>query len=271
MTNKDFRRRAWELCRENFGLLLSATFVASLISSLGMSLTTSMEGSLISSMIGIVFSILSALISVGMIRFILDIWHGEKPALSVLFSQKHRLGTYICFTILMALICVGIVIGLMMTGMILYSNTAMIVGMLIAVALMLYLVLRFEMTTTCIVLCPTFRTTECMRTAWRASKGNVWRLLCNAFILGLPLFVAQGLLIGYQTYLSLTGQMLNTVGSLLLDLGSVLISALLSGYIYLGSFSLHEHLLGQYFAAQPGPWSAPASTEEPILLDEEKE
>jgi len=246
MTNKEIRRRAWELCRENFGLLLSATFLTSLISTLGMNLSTSMEGSLLSLLIGIALSIVSAIMSIGMVRFILDIWHGETPALSVLFSQKHRFFTYICYAILMTLICCGIVVGLMLAGVILYSNIALILGALIAFVAMLWLVLRFEMTIPCIVLHPTLRTTQCMRIAWHASKGNVWRLLCNSFVLGLPLFAAQGLLIGYQTYLTMTGQMLNTMGSLLLDFGSVLISALLSGYIYLGSYALHEQLLNQF-------------------------
>lgn len=276
MTNKEFRRRAWALCRENFRLILGATFLASLISSLGMSLATSINASAVSLLIGVALTIVSIIMSIGMVRFILDIWHGEKPALSVLFSQKHRFFAYIGFMILFSLMLSGVMLGVMLVGTILYTDAALIVCALISLIAVLWLAIRFEMTAVCIVLFPNFRTTQCMRIAWRASKGNVWRLLCNTFVLGLPLFAAQGLLFGYSVYLSLTGQMLNAVGSLLLDFGSILISALLNGYIYLGSFSLHEYLLQQYFAAQPGyfaaePGEVSANEESPLLLEDEYE
>ena len=127
----------------------------------------------------------------------------------------------------------------------------------------MWFVIRFEMTVTCMVIRRTGGVTECMRIAWRASKGNVWRLFCNSFVLSLPLIAAQALLIGYQTYLMLTGQMLNTVGSLLLDAASIMLTALLSGYVYLSIHPLHEQLLENYFAANPeiAPIGLPSSNE----------
>jgi len=111
---------------------------------------------------------------------------------------------------------------------------------------MIWIGLRYEMTTACIVLRPHLGTTDCMRTAWRASKGNVGRLFCNAFVLNLPLLFAQALLIGYQTFLTMNGQVLNGFGSIVLDVASTLISALLTGYIALGTYALHEQLLDEY-------------------------
>lgn len=281
MTNKEIRRRAWELCRENFGLILSATFLTSLISTLTMEVVSWMDAPLLTLIASIFLMILSGIMSIGMVRFILDIWHGETPTLSVLFSQKHRLGTFICYNLLTILLVLAVYLAAFIPLAIITSlvqaytqlpvSIFVIICMVIATIPPLWLILRFEMAVTCMVIRHSYRATECMRTAWRTSKGNVWRLLCNEFILGLPLFLAQGLLTGYQTYLLMTGQMLNDIGFLLLDFGTVLISALLSGYIYLGTYPLHEQLLESYLASHPEKAAAETWTELPASDEEYEE
>lgn len=283
MTNKEIRGRAWELCREKFGLILSATFLLSLISSLTMSITAYVQIPLLTLAATVFLGVITAIVTLGMVRFILDLWHGETPALSTLFSQKHRFWTFVCYFILMSLIITGVMLAVMVPltilGSVAMASSALYqIFMIVALPLMLvpvmWFTLRFELALTCMVIRHSYRTTECMRIAWRASKGKIWRLFCQMLVLNLPLFLAQGLLFGYQTYLSLTGQMLNAVGTILLDLGSILITALLSGYIYLGTYALHEQLLEEYFAAHPEQsaqelWNAP--TEDPLLLEDEYE
>lgn len=286
MTNKDFRRRAWELCRANFGLLLSATVLQSLISTISLQLMSMTEAPLLSTLISLCLFVLSAIISLGMVRFVLDIWHGDRPALSVLFSQKHRFFTYIGYTLLIGLIVIGITLASIMVfgiagGVFAGADTItaqimILLSSFVAIVLGVWFALRFEMAITCMVLRPSCGATECMRIAWRASKKNAWRLFCNEFILSLPLVLAQMLLTGYATYLLMSGQTLTGVGSLLLDIASMMITALLSGYIMLGIYSLHEHLLEKYFAEHPWQYAEetqnpPVEEVDPLLLEDEYE
>lgn len=272
MTNKDFRRRAWELCREKFGVILRATFFMSLISWLGMQLAYLMDAPLFSSLISILLTAISIVISIGMVRFILDIWHGETPTLAVLFSQKHRIWTYICYVLLVGLIGLIVYFAAMMLfgiiGAMVQLEAVVFIGMMVSLIPMLWLVLRFEMALVCAVLRPSYGAIDCMRTAWRASKGKAWRLFCNEFVLYLPLMLAQILLYGYQLYLMYTGQTLNVVGSLLLDIASMTITALLSGYIYLGTYSLHEHLLNECSYVPPRQQTGCSIAPETLSLEE---
>lgn len=257
MTNREIRKLAWKKCKENFWRILSASFLTSLISTLLMNLSVSTESVGLVFVAEIALIVLSVLMSLGMVRFILDIWHEQPTSLSVLFSQKRRFWTCICSGLLIALIAFGVMIPFILLWLAILFTSEMIVAVLCTIAiiadfvLLFWIMLRYEMITTCIVLNPSMRATECMRTVWRASKGNVGRLFCNGFVLNLPLLAAQALLIGYQTFLTINGQALNTFGSLLLDAASLLISALLSGYIALGTYALHEQLLNSCAPAQP--------------------
>lgn len=267
MTNKEIRRRAWELCRANFGTILGASFLISLISSLMINITYLLGESILSSFLSIGFVILNAIMTLGMVRFILNIWHGQPAPLSLLFSQKHRLGTSILCGLLIILLSVGIMIAAFIPSSVCLavSETFGIIMTVVTTIVMLFLIiwigLRFEMTTACIVLRPSLGATDCMRTAWRASKGKVGRLFCNAFVLNLPLFIAQALLMGYQIFLGIRGQSLNLFGALMLDIASMLISSLLTGYIALGTYALHEQLLDDYAPIEPESIELPAAEE----------
>ena len=264
MTNKEIRRRAWELCREHFWTILGASFLTSLISSLMLNISYLLGDSLLSSLVSIGLVVLSLIMSLGMVRFILNIWHGQPAPLSVLFSQKHRLGASILSGLLISLISAGISIAVFIPAVaaLAVSETlgaiVAIVAALVLAVLMIRIGMRYAMTTACIVLEPSRGAVDCMRTAWRASKGKVGRLFCNAFVLNLPLFIAQALLIGYQIFLGMRGQMLNGFGSIVLDVASMLISALLTGYIALGTYALHEQLLDEYLGSQPHTIELPA-------------
>lgn len=261
MTNREIRRRAWELCRENFWTILGATFLVSLISTLMMNIVYLLGNSILSAVVSLGLAVLSALVTLGMVRFVLDIWHGRSASISVLFSQRHRFWTHLGSSILIGLIVAGVYLAVFIPVIIFLFISETLAAILAVVALIaelvliIWIALRYEMTTTCVVLRPELRATECMRTAWHASKGKIGRLFCNAFVLNLPMFIAQGLLIGYQTFLVMNGQALNGFGSLLLSLASTLISALLTGYIALGTYALHEQLLDEYM---PLPAEEPA-------------
>lgn len=252
MTNKEIRRRAWELCKENFWTILGASFLISLISTLSMNLVVLLGDSILSSMVMIGLAVLNVILTLGMVRFILDIWHGRPTSLSMLFSQRRRFWTSVLSSLLISLIVLGVIFAMFIpvAASIFISESLggilAIVAVLAASVLLIWMGLRYEMVTACIVLEPAFGATDCMSTAWRASKGNVGRLFCNAFVLNLPLFVAQALLMGYQSFLMMNGQVLNGFGSIVLDVASTLISALLTGYIALGTYALHEQLLDEY-------------------------
>lgn len=273
MTNKEFRHRAWELTRQNFWKILSATLIVSLISTCVSMLASLSTLSALTVIAIIALEINSVLVSLGMVRFILNIWHGEPTSIAVLYSQRKRFWTYVCFTVLLALIACAIAIPLAIAIAVptlsssipeIPAIIAMVALYLLLCALLIWISFRFEMTTVCIVLHPEMRATECMRTAWRASKGHVKRLLCNTLVLSLPLLLAQGLFLGYQVFLQLSGQALNGVASAVLEIASMLITALLSGYIYLGSFSLDEYLLGLYTnrASGDGPTAVYLASDE---------
>lgn len=252
MTNKEIRRRAWELCRENFWTILGATFLVSLISTLMLNIVYLLGDSLLAAFVSIALGVLSTIVTLGLVRFILDIWHGQPTSISVLFSQRHRFWTHVGSSLLIGLIMAGIYLAMMIPcviGMFISEVAAAILGVVSLIAgiiIIIWMAFRYEMTTSCVVLRPNLRATECMRTAWHASKGKISRLFCNAFILNLPLAIAQALLIGYQVFLDANGQTLNGFGSLLLAVASTLISALLTGYIALGTYALHEQLLDEY-------------------------
>lgn len=266
MTNKDIRRRAWELCRENFWTILGASFLISLISTLLVNIGYYSESSVLMLIAEIALGVISTIVTLGMVRFILDIWHGQPTSLAVLFSQKKRFWTSVCSGLLVGLIGVGIMLPfiILIVAAVFISESlggvVAVIAIIAACVLMLWIALRYEMVTACIVLRPSCGATDCMRAAWRASKGNVGRLFCNAFVLNLPLAAAQILLTGYQTFLAMNGQTLNGFGSIVLDVASMLISALLTGYIALGTYALHEHLLENHFRSNPETWnSAPTS------------
>ena len=246
MTNKEIRRRAWELCREKFGLILSATFVISLVSSLSGLLAYSQSG--LGSLVSLVLSALSMIISLGIIRYMLDVWHDKTPALSVLFSMKRKVLSFLGFVLLITLLCIGIALAVSLPAAFALfmvfpeSDLPIIITAVLALLPMLWFVIRFEMAATCMVIRPSLGAISSMRISWRASKGNAWRLFCQTLIAGLPTYIAQVLLTGYSLYLTLTGQMLNTVGSLLLDAASIMLTALLSGYVYLSIHPLHRTL-----------------------------
>lgn len=249
MTNKEIRRRAWTLCRENFWTILGATFLMSLISTMMLNLVSMPSDSLLPTVAMIALSVLSTIMNLGLIRFILDIWHGQPTALSVLFSQRRRFWTSVLSSMLLGLIFMGILIAFSIL-IVVFISVSETLGSVIAIiatiaicVLILWIALRFDMTAACIVLRPSLGATDCMRASWRASKGNVGRLFCNMFVLNLPLVAAETLLIGYQTFLYANGQTLNAFGSIVLDVASTLISALLTGYIALGTYALHEQLL----------------------------
>lgn len=266
MTNKEIRRRAWELCRTHFRMILGASFLISLISSLMINIVYLLGDSPVSSLVTIGLAVLSAIMTLGMVRFILDIWHEQPTFLSVLFSQRHRFWTNVRCGLLLGLIVVGIamVVTFPLVLSVAATESMTLPAILITVAasvLIIWIGLRFEMTTACVVLRPDLGARACMRTAWRASKGNVFRLFCNALILNLPLLAAQALLMGYQIFLSMRGQMLNGFGAIVLDIASMLISALLTGYIALGTYALHEQLLDAYAPVPPQNIELPASEE----------
>lgn len=252
MTNKEIRRRAWALCKENFWTILGASFLISLLSTLSMNLAYLLGDSLLSSMVMIALSVLSTILTLGMVRFILDIWNGQPTSLSVLFSQRRRFWTHCLSSILVSLIVAGITIAAFIPVVVCNAISDVLGGILAVIVtiaasvLMIWMAFRYEMTTACIVMEPALGATDCMRAAWRASKGNVGRLFCNGFVLNLPMLLAQALLIGYQTFLTTNGQVLNGFGSIVLSVASTLISALLTGYIALGTYALHEQLLNEY-------------------------
>lgn len=249
MTNREIRKQAWKLCKENFWRILGASFLTSLISTLLVSIASVTGSPVLLFVAEIALMVISVLMTLGMVRFILDIWNGQPTSISVLFSQKSRFWTSVCSGLLIGLISLAIMlpVGLLCVAISSVSETVglvlTVILMIAACVLLVWIMLRYEMITTCIVLNPSMRATECMRTTWRASKGNIGRLFCNALVLNLPLLVAQMLLIGYQVFLSMNGQALNFFGSLLLDVASLLISSLLTGYIALGTYALHEQLL----------------------------
>lgn len=253
MTNKEIRKRAWELCRANFWKILGGTFLISLISTVTMELALWTESSIFASLGLLAVMVLSVIMSLGMIRFILDIWHGESTSLSVLFSQKHRFWTNLGAGLLLTLIFFGLLLAAALISLLAISVSETlgaiitVVVIIAAVVLVIWMSLRFELIATCIVLNHSMGPIGCMRTSWRASKGNLKRLFCNGFVLNLPLIVAEILLSSFQYgYLYMSGLTLNPFGSLLLRIASTLLTALLSGYIYLGTYALHEQLLENY-------------------------
>lgn len=274
MTNREIRKLAWKKCRENFWLILGAAFLSSLLSTLLMSLTYTTGNAGLIALAEIALIVLSVLMTLGMVRFVLDIWHDQPTSLAVLFSQKSRFWTSVCAGLLIALIAFGVMIPFILLWLAILFTSEMIIAVLCLIAiiadfvLLFWIMLRYEMVTTCIVLNPSMRATECMRTVWRASKGNVGRLFCNGFVLNLPLLAAQMLLLGYQVFLSVNGQALNFFGSFLLDAASTLISSLLTGYIALGTYALHEQLLNTYSPVQP---EAAAPVELPSAEDSSDE
>lgn len=261
VTNSEIRKRAWELCRANFGRILSVTFFYSLVTTLALLLGSYLaEYSVVLSIALLVITVVVLpAMEIGMIRFSADIWHDQPTGIGVLFKYFNRLPRIWGISLLIYLITIAILspyIAMMVGELLTNGEFSILFAALTAVVLPVLAVLsiwvgiRFSLALTCIITNPELGAIDCMKTSWRASKKNAWRLYCNAFVLSLPLAVSQAL-IELLIPTNSTGIMIFIAG-----IASTLIQTLFTGYIALGQFGLAEYLLNggdAQFPALPEP------------------
>lgn len=246
MSNREIRRRAWDLCRGNFWKIFGAScFISILITA------CTVLGALMG-ILGMLIAvaamlILTPVLEVGMVQFTGNLWNDEFASISTLFTHTDKIGRIwgILFQLLLRALLVMLPFGAVMFASGLIGGTAptMMIAVNIAVALaslavMFWIGIRLSLPLFALVMHPQLKASECIRVSWNVTRGKVWRIFCHSLILALPMIAMEVLV---QLFIHFN--QINGVGSFVLNLATTLLSALFNGYITLGQYGLAQQLI----------------------------
>lgn len=254
MTNKEIRKKAWELSKANFWRLLGVTLFIALITvpfilpyaAVFMSTTDgSMPGagaSLTASVSIFLMMIVAPILEAGLLQYLSNLWNGQAAGIRTLFTHARRVLRLIGIGLLTVLCMYAVMIPGMLLLMLLGSFVpflAFIVGILWVIAIV-FVMFRISPAMTAFILDPDRKAVQCIGTAWRATKGNVRRMFSHSFMLILPYFAAS-LLIALLT--PVTGAYASAIANTIVSVATMLFSALFSIYAQIGMYGLNEQLL----------------------------
>lgn len=273
VTNSEIRKRAWTLCKANFGKILSVTFFYSLVTTLVALLGTSLAAYM--PVLGIALLIFAVIVlpamEIGLIRFAADVWHEQPTGFGVLLQYFNRLPRIWGVSLLASLPVLAIyipIIAMIVAELLTAGELSLLVAVIAVLVvptlsiLAIWIELRFSLALTCLVTSPELRAVDCLKTSWRASKKNCGRIFCNSLVLSLPLAISQ-LLIEFLIPTGSAGIMVFIAG-----IATTLIQTLFTGYISLGQFGLAEYLLNGGDAQFP---SLPAPEDEDEEYEDDEE
>jgi len=112
---------------------------------------------------------------------------------------------------------------------------------------LIWISLRLSLTLPAFILNPERRAGQCIRLSMRASKGNSWRIFCNGFMLGLPMFIASILIALLDSALI---NVENQIIVIAVGIITALIQLLFAAYVMLGQFGLARQLLRKHTGKQ---------------------
>lgn len=224
--NRDIRQRAWTLCKRNYWRILGATALVALVTLL-ISIVSAFLGELGTVFAAILSLLLSPILDVGLLQYILHLWHEEPCGYDALFRHAHSLPRIWAISLLTSLASLGMTLALGLASL-------TIILVIPAALAAIYISIRLSIAQTAFLLHPERTAAQLIGDSWRATRGCVWRVFCNTFVLSLPLAVASAL-----TNFILTE---DSIPALIV---SSLFSALFNGYILLGQVGLNELLLSR--------------------------
>jgi len=270
MTNKEIRRRAWDLCRQHFWKLLTASLFISLLTSL-VSAPLSMAAAQNPAVLGSAMTFLSLLLLIllvvileaGLLQYIANLWHDEPAGIPTLFTHAGKvfrlLGIMLLTMLMMYAAALPGVFVMELIGS--FVPFLSVVLAFVLMVFMFYVMLRISPAMTAFVLNPGLTAMQCIKTSWRATKGSVRRIFGHMFMLMLPMFAAS-LLISLLT--PAAAGYASPIANAIVSIVTLLITTLFTIYMQFGQYGLNELLLT---AAQPAdPFDAspilPGETEE---------
>lgn len=246
MSNREIRRRAWDLCRGNFWKIFGASCFISILVTVCFALGMLM-GALGMLMAVAAMLILMPVLEVGMVQFTGNLWNDEFASISTLFTHTDKIGRIwgILFQLLLRVLLVMLPFSAVMFAFGLIGETApaTLIAANIAVALatlavMFWIGIRLSLPLFALVMYPQLKASECIRVSWMATRGKVWRIFCHMLILALPM-IAMEVLVQVFIYFNQT----NGVAYFVLNLATMLLSSLFNGYITLGQYGLAQQLI----------------------------
>ena len=254
MTNKEIRKKAWELCKANFWRLLGVTLFISLITAPFMipqmaGIMSTADGSMpnsgvvASSVVSILLMmIVASILEAGLLQYFSNLWNGQPAGIRTLFTHARRVLRLIGIGLLTILCMYAVMIPGLLAAVLLSSFLrAFTVVVMIALAVaLIHVMLRITPATTAFILDPSRTAWQCIKTSWRATKGNTRRIFCHGFALILPGFAAS-LLITLLT--PVTGAYASAIANTIVTVATLLFTALFSIYMQLGMYGLNEYLL----------------------------
>jgi len=241
--NPVFRHRAWTLYKKQFKSVVGVAALAELLT-LAVSLVAEffIQSPIVYETLTLLSIGITMFLSIGLYQMAKHAWHEEQFDRLCLFQHFGRFGRALGITILITLptILYAVIIGGLLVITLLLGNTDASLALAIFVLpviiplsiLTVYFQYRLTMAYSVFVLNPETRAMDCVRTAWRSSKGFAGRLFCHNFVLSLPL-------LGGNLIIS---SMFVSAPIIALCLSSAL-SILYSGYFYIATFALEEYLL----------------------------
>lgn len=261
MTNKEIRRRAWTLCREKFWTILGATLFMSLLMSL-CSMPTMMaavQGNFLmifASML--LMMVVSLILESGLLQLIANLWHDEPVSIGTLFSHASRFLKLLGIMMLMVLLMYAVMLPCMLIIALLVSiaEGLVFIGVILMFAMVIfvfYAMLRLAPVMVAYILYRDLGPWQCIKFAWRSTKGSVKRIFAHNFMLMLPLYAAIMLISLLVPAAAYTSQFANIIVSI----ATMLFTTLFSCYVQLGTFGLYEYLLAG--GSQIRPTALPAA------------
>ncbi len=250
MTNREIRAQSRRIWHENVWMILAASLLSVIPEVLHESweiyvhwqevplppvLTLGMQFFLFISML---------MVLVGFPTFMLDIRRGAYLSLwTLILSRGYRA---VLLEGLLDVLILSMAWGILnVIAMLTASLPILLIAALLLICLAAWLIMRTIMTFPCAILYPEKGAFQCLAASWKASKGNIKRILGNAIALNWPVILIRLLLIlAPMLHQRLTGHTLSATAkdSWFLAL-STLTNILFTGYITLGAYALYETLL----------------------------
>ena len=234
ISNSAIRQRAWALCRKNYMKILSITLTVSLITWIAeLVLSFFAFNEALAVVASLVLAMVTTVLQFGMSLFALHIWRNESAGRGELTAMLGYIPRIIGIVLLIAAVTVVPTLATSVLATLFISMLPVyILVMIPAVVVIYWATLRISLAPLAFVMDPETKAVDCIRASWNASRGNIWRIFCNSFVLNLPLAIS----------LALMG-MFFVEDSLIYGVITLLFQTLFSGYIALGETGLGELLL----------------------------